>query len=126
MDRLLATWSFLNMLATTIILVHLLSPYVFAQTQSSTLTISIPLSAPTSSVPLDPALLSFSLEQDRWPEWVASGPNFSSPNTFFLNALDNLSQRTGQTPWIRIGANSEDHTNFNDRVDVCIIFHSVT
>lgn len=125
MDGLLKTWSLLNMLATTLILLHLLSPYLLVLAQSTTtLTVSVPLSAPTSAVTLDPALLSFSLEQDRWPEWVATGANSDAPNTFFLNALDNLKQRTGASPWIRIGADSEDHTNFNKRVDVRTIFRS--
>ena len=94
-------------------LVFLCLPSVIAQA-TATVTISVPPSAPPNSRQLDPALVSLSLEQDRWPDWVGA----TSPNTFFLNALSNLAQRTGQTPWIRIGANSEDHTNFNAAVQV--------
>ncbi|KLO05770.1 hypothetical protein SCHPADRAFT_946632 [Schizopora paradoxa] len=81
-----------------------------AQGTSAALPVSLPLSAPSSAATLNPDLLSFSIEQDLWTEWAGTT---SSPNTFFQNALGNLAQRTGQTPWIRIGADSEDHTNFN-------------
>lgn len=91
----------------------------FAQDTSASLPISVPLSAPSSVATLNPDLLSFSIEQDLWTEWAGT----SSPNTFFLNALGNLAQRTGQTPWIRIGADSEDHTNFNAAVQVCPSLH---
>lgn len=80
--------------------------------------ISIPLTAPATAVMLNPALLSFSIEQDRWPDWAGA----SSPNKFFQNALQNLAQRTGETPWIRIGADSEDHTNFNSKLQVTSLF----
>ena len=93
------------------ILVHL-SFFVLARAIS--LSVSIPATAPPSSIELNPALLSFSIEQDRWTDWAGT----ASPNTFFLNALSNLAKRTGQTPWIRIGANSEDKTNFNPDVKV--------
>ncbi|VDC07219.1 unnamed protein product [Peniophora sp. CBMAI 1063] len=66
--------------------------------------ISLPSTPPQSSVPVSQTLLSFSLEGDRWPEWA------NSP--LFLNALDNLAQRTGVPPPIRIGADSADHTKF--------------
>ncbi|KAG6853789.1 hypothetical protein C0991_001378 [Blastosporella zonata] len=45
---------------------------------------------------------------DRWTDWAGT----TSRNEFFFNTLDNLKQLTGQPPHIRIGANSEDHTNF--------------
>lgn len=80
----------------------------------SQLTVSVPLTAPSSAPTLDPALLSFSLEQDRWTDWAGE----SAPNSFFLNALANLEQRTGMTPVIRIGADSEDHTDFSKTVQV--------
>ena len=111
-----------NLITTTFIILHVLSPIVIAQsTASDQLTFSVPPSVPPTSRPLDPALISFSIEQDRWPEWIATNsPSFDQPNTFFLNALDNLKQRTGAVPWIRIGANSEDRTNFNNRVRVSV------
>ncbi|TDL25597.1 glycoside hydrolase family 79 protein, partial [Rickenella mellea] len=61
---------------------------------------------------MNPSLVSFSIEQDRWTDWVGT----TSSNTFFFNTLDNLRRLTGQPPGIRIGANSEDHTNFNPNV----------
>ena len=76
--------------------------------------VSVPLSAPSDAATLNPSLLAFSIEQDRWTDWVGT----TSTNTFFLNALNNIAQRTGETPWIRIGADSEDHTNFNPNVQV--------
>ncbi|KAG6843890.1 hypothetical protein H0H87_011961 [Tephrocybe sp. NHM501043] len=45
---------------------------------------------------------------DRWTDWAGT----TSRNEFFFNTLDNLKQITGHPPNIRIGANSEDHTNF--------------
>ena len=70
--------------------------------------------APSHAVTLSPSLLSFSIEQDRWTDWVGT----TSRNTFFYNTLDNLKQLTGQPPQIRIGANSEDRTNCDDSVQV--------
>ena len=100
-------------------LVFLCLPSVIAQA-TATVTISVPPSAPPNSRQLDPALVSLSLEQDRWPDWTATNaPSYDRPNTFFLNALDNLKQRSGAVPWLRIGANSADHTNFNPNVEVC-------
>ncbi|KAG5641825.1 hypothetical protein DXG03_004144 [Asterophora parasitica] len=49
---------------------------------------------------------------DRWTDWAGT----TSRNAFFYNTLDNLKQITGQPPQIRIGANSEDHTNFKKHV----------
>ncbi|TDL23702.1 glycoside hydrolase family 79 protein [Rickenella mellea] len=72
----------------------------------------IALSTPSTAVSIDPTLLCISIEQDRWTEWIGT----NTTNTFFLNTLDNLKQRTGQPPWVRIGADSEDRTNFNPNV----------
>lgn len=51
---------------------------------------------------------------DRWTDWVGT----TSRNQFFYNTLDNLKQLTGAPPFIRIGANSEDHTNFRQDTNV--------
>ncbi|KAH8113180.1 hypothetical protein DFH11DRAFT_1776844 [Phellopilus nigrolimitatus] len=84
-------------------MLSLLALTVFACSHSasagSAISVSIPISAPSAAPTLDPALL-------------------SAPNTFFLNALDNLAQRTGALPWLRIGADSEDHTDFSFRVQI--------
>ncbi|KAI5118995.1 hypothetical protein M0805_004405 [Coniferiporia weirii] len=87
------------------------------------ISVSVPVLAPASAVSLDPALLSLSIEQDRWPDWAGA----TAPNNFFLNTLDNLVLRTGKPPWIRIGADSEDHTNFNSDIQLSeTIFPAIT
>lgn len=75
----------------------------------SALTVTIPTVAPSGAPVISPSLISLSLEQDRWTDWSGT----TSRNEFFFNTLDNLKQITGQPPHIRIGANSEDHTDFN-------------
>ncbi|KAF4596450.1 Glycoside hydrolase family 79 protein [Pleurotus pulmonarius] len=79
---------------------------------ASALTVTIPAVVPSGAPVISPSLLSLSLEQDRWPDWSGA----TSRNDFFFNTLDNLNQITGQPPHIRIGANSEDHTDFNPNV----------
>ncbi|KAJ7127183.1 glycoside hydrolase family 79 protein [Mycena epipterygia] len=78
------------------------------------LTVTIP-SSPEEQAPLiSRSLVSLSIEQqDRWPDWAGT----SSKNRFFFNTLDNLKTITGAPPDIRIGANSEDHTNFGAHVE---------
>jgi hypothetical protein len=76
--------------------------------------VSIPLSAPSSATSISPALVGLSLEQDRWTDWVGA----TSRNQYFYNVLDNIRILTGYTPDIRIGANSEDHTNFRADIQV--------
>ncbi|KAK7031266.1 hypothetical protein VNI00_013517 [Paramarasmius palmivorus] len=72
--------------------------------------VSVQLSstAPSGAPLISGSHISLSLEQDRWTDWVG----LDSRNEFFFNTLDNLAQITGEPPSIRIGANSEDHTNF--------------
>ncbi|KAJ7134403.1 glycoside hydrolase family 79 protein [Mycena epipterygia] len=77
------------------------------------LSVSVPLSAPPEASTLSPTLFSLSIEQDTWTDWAG----IHSPNTFLSNVLDNLKQRTGQPPWFRIGADSEDRTDFNPAVE---------
>ncbi|KAH9941692.1 glycoside hydrolase family 79 protein [Epithele typhae] len=68
--------------------------------------VSVPLSLPGNSQPLSPTLVSFSIEQDRWPEWVG----IDTRNDFTHDALLRLASFTGVPPKIRVGADSEDHT----------------
>ena len=89
---------------------------------ASQLTVSVPLTAPSSAPTLDPALTSFSIEQDRWTDWAGE----SAPNAYFRQTLQNLQERSGAYPWIRIGANSEDHTDFNPSVEVCLLLLSTS
>jgi hypothetical protein len=45
-------------------------------------------------------------------------PSYSQRNEFFYNALQNLQARTGSWPDIRVGANSEDRTDFDEKIQV--------
>lgn len=54
-------------------------------------------------------LFSFSIEQDRWPDWVGH----TARNEFFYNTLDNLKQLAGAPPRIRVGGKSQDVTYFD-------------
>ncbi|KAH9856965.1 glycoside hydrolase family 79 protein [Lenzites betulinus] len=76
--------------------------------------VSLPISAPDNSQALSSTLLSFSIEQDRWPDW--SGVD--SRNEFTHNALLNYAALTGQPPNIRVGADSEDHTFWSPTVTI--------
>ncbi|KAL0567773.1 hypothetical protein V5O48_014223 [Marasmius crinis-equi] len=82
---------------------------------ASTFAVSVPLStdAPAGAFVASPSLISFSIEQDRWTDWVG----LDSRNEFLFNVLDNLVQITGEPPQFRIGADSEDHTNFNAAIE---------
>ena len=87
-------------LLTTAAIIGLVGSYV------SALDVSIPVEAPPNSEPLLSTLVSFSLEQDRWPDWTG----VETRNEFTFNALSNYAALTGTPPVIRVGANSEDHT----------------
>lgn len=78
----------------------------------SSVHVTVPLASPSGAAYLSPSLVSLSIEQDRWVDWAGT----SAANSFFYNTLDNLRQLTGEPPWIRIGADSEDHTNFNPNI----------
>ena len=75
----------------------------------SAVDVSLPIDAPEDSEPLSSTLVSFSLEQDRWPDWTG----VDARNDFTYNALMNYAALTGQPPDIRVGANSEDHTTWS-------------
>lgn len=98
-------------------LYHILSLLLIGQL-ASCLDISIPLKAPAAALHLSQSLVSFSIEPDRWTEWVGT----TSRNDFLFNTLDNLNQLTGMPPQIRIGGNSQDHLNFGDNVKVLFLF----
>ena len=76
--------------------------------------VSVPVSPSPNSQPLARTLLSFSIEQDRWPDW--SGVDVR--NEFTHDALLRLASLTGQPPKIRVGANSEDHTVWSPTVTI--------
>lgn len=80
----------------------------------SAIEVTIPLTAPSGAAPLKGNLVSLSIEQDRWTSWAGT----TEPNTFFNNVLDNFVQITKTSPFVRIGADSEDHTDFSYDVEV--------
>ncbi|KAG1718364.1 glycoside hydrolase family 79 protein [Suillus paluster] len=75
----------------------------------SAIELTIPLVAPSGAASVKGNLVSLSIEQDRWVDWAGT----TEPNTFFNNVLDNLVQITNTPPFVRIGADSEDHTDFS-------------
>ncbi|KAJ7475686.1 glycoside hydrolase family 79 protein [Mycena latifolia] len=74
--------------------------------------VTIPLSVTGDAPPVTGNLVSLSIEQDRWLDWAGN----TTRNSFFFNTLDNLVALTGAPPTIRIGADSEDHTQFSAAV----------
>ncbi|KAF9812100.1 hypothetical protein IEO21_06383 [Rhodonia placenta] len=80
----------------------------------TTVNVPVPVLAPTKSQPLASTLLSFSIEQDNWPDW--SG--IDARNEFTYSALTRLANLTGQPPKLRVGADSEDHTVWSPTVTV--------
>ena len=76
--------------------------------------VSVPFAAPDSAQNLSPTLVSFSIEQDRWPDWVGT----DAPNDFTTSALQNYAELTGTPPDIRVGANSEDKTFWSPSVTI--------
>ncbi|TBU46627.1 glycoside hydrolase family 79 protein [Dichomitus squalens] len=76
--------------------------------------VSLPITSPSGTQPLARTLVSFSIEQDRWPDW--SGVD--SRNEFTHSALTALQELTGEPPKIRIGADSEDHTFWSPTVTI--------
>jgi len=76
--------------------------------------VTLPTRAPSNAEPLAATLLSFSIEQDRWPDWTG----VDARNEFTFTALDNFGQLTGTPTKIRVGANSEDHTTWSPTVTI--------
>lgn len=86
----------------------------WAPCSAQCIAVTVPLTVPPSAPVLSRSFISFSLEQDRWADWVGQG----SGNPFFFNTLNNLKDFTGEPPRIRIGADSEDRTIFDSSVQV--------
>ncbi|KZT13293.1 glycoside hydrolase family 79 protein [Laetiporus sulphureus 93-53] len=80
----------------------------------TTVNVTVTVVAPSKSQPLSSTLLSFSIEQDNWPDW--SG--IDSRNEFTYNAMMNYANLTGQPPKFRVGADSEDHTVWSPTVTI--------
>ncbi|KXN91627.1 hypothetical protein AN958_12479 [Leucoagaricus sp. SymC.cos] len=81
--------------------------------QTMGIDVAIPVNAPAGAVHVVPSLIAFSIEQDRWTDWAG----LTSRNQFFFNVLNNIKGISGEPPFIRIGANSEDRTNYNPGVE---------
>lgn len=80
----------------------------------SAIDVYVPPHSPINAQPLSRTLVSFSIEQDRRPDWT--GPD--ARNDFTYNALKNLGDITGVPPKIRVGADSEDQTIWSLTVTV--------
>ncbi|KAI5303548.1 hypothetical protein KEM56_007438 [Ascosphaera pollenicola] len=73
--------------------------------------ITVPLTVPkNAAAPIFQPFLCYSIEFFFWPDFAG---NFTHPNTFSNNLLDNLGQLQGQKPYIRVGGNSQDLSIFD-------------
>lgn len=75
---------------------------------SSLASVVVPQQYPCFARSIAPNLISLSIELDRWPSWV--GSTVGQPNTFTNQVLQNLADRTGTPPSLRIGGDSEDRS----------------
>jgi len=94
------------------------APTSSSSTGTATISPYVGASAPKEAVDVSPFLISLSLEGDAWPQWAANAPNYNQRNDFFHKALQNLRDRTGSWPDIRVGANSEDRINFDKKIKI--------
>jgi hypothetical protein len=75
--------------------------------------VNVTITGDTSKgIKLDPALVSFSIELDRWPDWVGS---LGHPNKYTQTVLKNIQERTGVPSAFRIGGNTEDAAVYDPR-----------
>ena len=92
------------------------SSFVAASTAGARVDVPLPAQAPAGAQPLSSTLVSFSLEQDRWPDWAG----IDERNEFTYSALKTYADLTGQPPKIRVGGDSEDNTAWSPTVTVCV------
>ena len=85
-----------------------------ALTAAQNVSVPLPAHAPPSTRPLSQTLLSFSIEQDRWPDWAG----VDARNAFTHSALAAYANLTGRPPKMRVGADSEDRTVWAPSVTV--------
>ena len=64
-------------------------------------TIVLPPAQPAYAERVDPHLVAFSIEADRWPDWA--GHAVGEPNDFAMQVLKNLAERSGEPCAIRVG-----------------------
>jgi hypothetical protein len=63
--------------------------------------LTLPSHQPAFAEQLSPNLAAFSIEMDHWPDWA--GETVGQPNAFVLQLLENLRERAGVPPSIRVG-----------------------
>lgn len=81
-------------------------------------TITVPANPPENAgVPLQP-FVSYSIEFSSFPDFAG---NFTHPNTFSNNLLNNLANLTGIKPLIRVGGNTQDFAIFDESQDTAIV-----
>ncbi|KAK5061444.1 hypothetical protein LTR84_007987 [Exophiala bonariae] len=99
---------------------YLLAGLAISQVQSIShsyeIKLQLPSRMPAWAEQLSPGLAAFSLELDRWTDWA--GKEIGQPNEYFNQLLLNLGERTGQMPFIRVGANSADRATIDLDVKV--------
>ncbi|KZT54289.1 glycoside hydrolase family 79 protein [Calocera cornea HHB12733] len=76
-------------------------------------TITIPPSIPSTAKYLYGSLVGMSIEQDRFPDWAGT---LGSPNPYTMSVLQNIVDRYGVPPPIRVGGNTEDKTHWSGDV----------
>lgn len=81
---------------------------------AAAVSVPVPVTPPSTTQKLSPNLLSFSIEQDNWPDWPGNGTR----NEFVHTVLCNLGDLTGSPTSIRVGADSEDHTFWSPTVTI--------
>jgi hypothetical protein len=72
--------------------------------QRTTASIIVPHRQPSFTERIDPRLVAFSIEADRWPAWA--GDAVGHRNEFTHQLLKNLHERTGVPAAIRVGGAS--------------------
>ncbi|KAH7411457.1 hypothetical protein BKA64DRAFT_773122 [Cadophora sp. MPI-SDFR-AT-0126] len=94
--------------------------FIGAEAQSSpaitNISLQLPTRIPAWTEPISPLLAGFSIEMDQWPEFA--GHEVGKPNLYFNQLLQNLGERTGQMPLLRVGANTQDRGFVNLSVPV--------
>ncbi|PVH69161.1 glycoside hydrolase family 79 protein [Cadophora sp. DSE1049] len=92
--------------------VPLVAASLFVRTEAqfsfsiTNITLQLPTRVPAWREPLSPHLAGFSIEMDRWLEFA--GHEVGKPNLYFNQLLQNLGERTGEMPILRVGANTQD------------------
>ncbi|CAO3674026.1 unnamed protein product [Umbelopsis ramanniana] len=79
--------------------------------------ISLPTTQPSNSTLLDQRLCSMSLEFQSLEYYAGE---LGHPNQFTHNVIQNIVQRVGLPPAMRIGGNTQDRTYFDPSVDIAV------